>query len=142
MCDFGLSRFNTGSNMSTLQRLRGTYAYCAPEVYNTEQFSTKSDVYRYYIDSLHFYLQITNYILQIENYKLRIVNYKLRIANYELRIANCELRIANCELRIANCELRIANCKFQFEYILSTLISLISFSVCFFLLVLALYFGN
>lgn len=45
VCDFGLSRFNTGSNLETLAKMRGTFAYCAPEVYFGEQFSTKSDVY-------------------------------------------------------------------------------------------------
>jgi len=45
VCDFGLSRFDTASNMETLAKMRGTMAYCAPEVYFGEQFSTKSDVY-------------------------------------------------------------------------------------------------
>ncbi|KAK5575400.1 hypothetical protein RB653_010660 [Dictyostelium firmibasis] len=45
VCDFGLSRFNTGSNLETLVKMRGTFAYCAPEVYYGEQFSGKSDVY-------------------------------------------------------------------------------------------------
>lgn len=45
LCDFGLSRFNTGSNLSTLAKCRGTYAYIAPEVYNCEKFTTKSDIY-------------------------------------------------------------------------------------------------
>ena len=45
ICDFGLSRFNTGSNVATLSKCRGTYAYIAPEVYNCETFTTKSDVY-------------------------------------------------------------------------------------------------
>jgi len=30
VCDFGLSRFNTGSNLETLVKMRGTFAYCAP----------------------------------------------------------------------------------------------------------------
>ncbi|EGC31160.1 hypothetical protein DICPUDRAFT_95570 [Dictyostelium purpureum] len=45
VCDFGLSRFNTGSNLETLVKMRGTFAYCAPEVYFGEQFSARSDVY-------------------------------------------------------------------------------------------------
>ncbi|GAM18909.1 hypothetical protein SAMD00019534_020840 [Acytostelium subglobosum LB1] len=45
VCDFGLSRFNTGSNMETLAKMRGTLAFCAPEIYFNEQFSTKCDVY-------------------------------------------------------------------------------------------------
>jgi serine/threonine protein kinase len=45
VCDFGLSRFTDAGNLSTLGKLRGTFAYCAPEVYFGERFSTKSDVY-------------------------------------------------------------------------------------------------
>ncbi|KAF2069373.1 hypothetical protein CYY_009307 [Polysphondylium violaceum] len=45
ICDFGLSRFDTGSNLETLGKLRGTYAYVAPEVYFGNKYTTKSDVY-------------------------------------------------------------------------------------------------
>jgi hypothetical protein len=45
LCDFGLSRFNTGSNMQTLSKCRGTYAYLAPEIYDCDVFTTKADVY-------------------------------------------------------------------------------------------------
>jgi len=45
VADFGLSRFNTDSNLQTLVKMRGTFAYCAPEVYFGEQFGTKSDIY-------------------------------------------------------------------------------------------------
>jgi serine/threonine protein kinase len=43
--DFGLSRFNTDTHKETLGKMRGTFAYCAPEVYFGEAFSTKSDVF-------------------------------------------------------------------------------------------------
>eukprot|EP01091_Cochliopodium_minus_P004113 TRINITY_DN1402_c0_g1_i1.p1 TRINITY_DN1402_c0_g1~~TRINITY_DN1402_c0_g1_i1.p1 ORF type:complete len:648 (+),score=184.50 TRINITY_DN1402_c0_g1_i1:149-2092(+) len=45
--DFGLSRFTEGkqSNVTTLGKLRGTYAYSAPELYFGEQFTTRADVY-------------------------------------------------------------------------------------------------
>jgi len=45
--DFGLSRFIKGSesNVTTLGKLRGTYAYSAPELYFGETFTTKADVY-------------------------------------------------------------------------------------------------
>ncbi|EFA84490.1 ankyrin repeat-containing protein [Heterostelium album PN500] len=45
ICDFGLSRFDTGSNLETLGKLRGTYAYVAPEVYFGNKYTLKSDVY-------------------------------------------------------------------------------------------------
>lgn len=41
----GLSRFLRDGKQSTLGKLRGTYAYCAPEVYFGEQYSAKSDIY-------------------------------------------------------------------------------------------------
>lgn len=45
VCDFGLSRFDTNSNLKTLSNLRGTYHYAAPEVYFGEKFTPKSDVF-------------------------------------------------------------------------------------------------
>jgi len=45
VADFGLSRFNTDTHKETLVKMRGTFAYCAPEVYFGEQFSTKADVF-------------------------------------------------------------------------------------------------
>ncbi len=46
MSDFGLSRFTgSSSNLSTLGKLRGTYAYSAPEVYFGDPFTTKADCY-------------------------------------------------------------------------------------------------
>jgi len=43
--DFGLSRFNTDTQKETLGKMRGTFAYCAPEVYRGEPFSTKADIF-------------------------------------------------------------------------------------------------
>ena len=45
--DLGLSRFTSGSasNLSTLGKLRGTYAYSAPEVYFGDPFTTKADCF-------------------------------------------------------------------------------------------------
>ncbi len=47
--DFGLSRYTNadqgGDEMQTLTKLRGTYAYTAPEIYHKAQYSAKSDVY-------------------------------------------------------------------------------------------------
>jgi len=45
VADFGLSRFNTISNHSSLGRICGTMSYCAPEVYKGERFGVKSDIY-------------------------------------------------------------------------------------------------
>lgn len=45
LADFGLSRHTSNSNNSTLSKLRGTLAYCAPEVFQGEKFSTSSDIY-------------------------------------------------------------------------------------------------
>jgi len=43
--DFGLSRFNTDTQKETLAKMRGTFAYCAPEVYRGEPFSTAADIF-------------------------------------------------------------------------------------------------
>jgi len=43
--DFGISRFVVDENLSTLTKLRGTYSYCAPELYMGKQASAKSDIY-------------------------------------------------------------------------------------------------
>lgn len=46
VADFGLSRLSENQeHFSTLYKLRGTYSYCAPEVYHGEQFTDKADVY-------------------------------------------------------------------------------------------------
>ncbi|EKE40278.1 protein kinase, putative [Entamoeba nuttalli P19] len=45
ICDFGLSRFD--SEITTSTKDRGTYAYCAPEVYYNQRYTTQSDVYSY-----------------------------------------------------------------------------------------------
>eukprot|EP01117_Protostelium_nocturnum_P019355 TRINITY_DN8377_c0_g1_i1.p1 TRINITY_DN8377_c0_g1~~TRINITY_DN8377_c0_g1_i1.p1 ORF type:complete len:845 (-),score=232.08 TRINITY_DN8377_c0_g1_i1:26-2560(-) len=43
--DFGISRFVVDDNLSTLSKLRGTYAYCAPEIYLGQPAATPSDVF-------------------------------------------------------------------------------------------------
>ncbi|EGG19512.1 ankyrin repeat-containing protein [Cavenderia fasciculata] len=47
VCDFGLSRFNTADNLDTLSKIRGTFAYCSPEVANGSgsPYTTKSDIF-------------------------------------------------------------------------------------------------
>ena len=47
ICDFGLSRTDSCDNLNTLQKLRGTYAYCAPEIYFSQPYTIKSDVFSY-----------------------------------------------------------------------------------------------
>jgi len=47
LADFGLSRFDTVSNLATLAKCRGTYAYLAPEGMDgkTFRYTIRSDVY-------------------------------------------------------------------------------------------------
>eukprot|EP01094_Clydonella_sp_ATCC50884_P024091 TRINITY_DN5953_c0_g2_i1.p1 TRINITY_DN5953_c0_g2~~TRINITY_DN5953_c0_g2_i1.p1 ORF type:complete len:1082 (-),score=343.30 TRINITY_DN5953_c0_g2_i1:672-3917(-) len=46
IADFGLARLNTATfRRNTLSKLRGTYTYCAPEIYFNCPFTAKSDVY-------------------------------------------------------------------------------------------------
>lgn len=47
LCDFGESRQLIGTNLETLCKMRGTYAYIAPEVYFGHSFTTKSDIYSF-----------------------------------------------------------------------------------------------
>eukprot|EP01107_Rhizomastix_libera_P000920 TRINITY_DN1173_c0_g1_i12.p1 TRINITY_DN1173_c0_g1~~TRINITY_DN1173_c0_g1_i12.p1 ORF type:complete len:1032 (-),score=299.45 TRINITY_DN1173_c0_g1_i12:129-2813(-) len=43
--DFGLSRFNTVSNNTTLGNLVGTMSHCAPEIFLGDKFTDKSDMF-------------------------------------------------------------------------------------------------
>ncbi|PRP81431.1 ankyrin repeat-containing protein [Planoprotostelium fungivorum] len=45
VCDFGLSRFNTEGNKTTLSKICGTVAYLAPEVYTGDIFTYKADIF-------------------------------------------------------------------------------------------------
>eukprot|EP00005_Dracoamoeba_jomungandri_P001685 CAMPEP_0174252068 /NCGR_PEP_ID=MMETSP0439-20130205/1699_1 /TAXON_ID=0 /ORGANISM="Stereomyxa ramosa, Strain Chinc5" /LENGTH=173 /DNA_ID=CAMNT_0015332553 /DNA_START=281 /DNA_END=802 /DNA_ORIENTATION=- len=45
VADFGLSRTTSEDNASTLNKLRGTYAYTAPEVYFGEKYTEKADIF-------------------------------------------------------------------------------------------------
>eukprot|EP01089_Gocevia_fonbrunei_P001148 TRINITY_DN11080_c0_g1_i1.p1 TRINITY_DN11080_c0_g1~~TRINITY_DN11080_c0_g1_i1.p1 ORF type:complete len:488 (-),score=85.50 TRINITY_DN11080_c0_g1_i1:65-1480(-) len=44
VCDFGLARLGVG-NATTLGKMRGTFAYCAPELYFGQIYTKASDVY-------------------------------------------------------------------------------------------------
>jgi len=44
VCDFGLSR-DSSKNLETLKKLCGTYAYLAPEVFNCQITTMKSDIF-------------------------------------------------------------------------------------------------
>jgi len=45
VCDFGLSRFDVQENMETMCKMRGTMAFCAPEIYFGKRFTPQADVY-------------------------------------------------------------------------------------------------
>eukprot|EP01106_Pelomyxa_sp_JSP_P006380 TRINITY_DN2027_c0_g1_i1.p1 TRINITY_DN2027_c0_g1~~TRINITY_DN2027_c0_g1_i1.p1 ORF type:complete len:317 (+),score=95.09 TRINITY_DN2027_c0_g1_i1:47-952(+) len=45
LADFGLSRFISVSNNTTLGKLVGTMSHCAPELFGGSRFSPRSDVY-------------------------------------------------------------------------------------------------
>jgi len=45
VADFGISRFCVEENSSSLYKVRGTYAYCAPEIYFGGSATVYSDVY-------------------------------------------------------------------------------------------------
>lgn len=46
LCDFGLARLGTESNLNTLTKIRGTYSYSAPELFNKgTTYTDKCDIY-------------------------------------------------------------------------------------------------
>lgn len=45
LADFGLSRFSTESSTESLYKMKSTYSYCAPEVFNGNLYSPSSDIY-------------------------------------------------------------------------------------------------
>lgn len=49
IADFGLARLTTEQLITsgTLKKLRGTYSYTAPEIFNGQTFTTKSDVFSF-----------------------------------------------------------------------------------------------
>lgn len=47
--DFGTSRFTSGTDLSTLSKVRGTCSYCSPEVYHGNAFTPKSDIFAFSI---------------------------------------------------------------------------------------------
>jgi len=73
VCDFGLARFSTGSNMSTLAKLRGTMCYVPPEICKGEHYITKSDIYSM---AICFWEMI---------YRLINKSYQSPFAEYELQ---------------------------------------------------------
>jgi len=61
VADFGLSRHVKPSNMDTFKKLCGTFAYCAPEVFNGGTCTDKSDVFSMGIVIWEFlYVAMTN----------------------------------------------------------------------------------
>ncbi|PRP78173.1 hypothetical protein PROFUN_11303 [Planoprotostelium fungivorum] len=48
ICDFGLSRYTTTEG-NTLGKLRGTFAFCAPELYFGKLYTSAADIYSYSI---------------------------------------------------------------------------------------------
>lgn len=47
VCDFGMSRRDSQSNLQTLTQMRGTYAYMAPELADKRPYTDRSDIYSF-----------------------------------------------------------------------------------------------
>jgi len=45
LADFGLARFNTAEKLSTMTKVRGTYAFLAPEIFFGKGFTDSSDMW-------------------------------------------------------------------------------------------------
>ncbi|KYQ92009.1 ankyrin repeat-containing protein [Tieghemostelium lacteum] len=88
VADFGLSRFNTKSNQMTLNKTRGTSAYCAPEVFQGQEYSEKSDVYSLGVVFWELVYSVINqrYLHPYGEYKnLNEFQIMLYTANHNLR---------------------------------------------------------
>lgn len=84
VCDFGLSRYTQGSgDNSTLGKLRGTYAYSAPEVYHGKPYSTKSDVYSIGVIMWELVARVINksYLRPYKEYKHLRIDFQIIIAS-------------------------------------------------------------
>jgi serine/threonine protein kinase len=75
VCDFGLSRLNTAQNQQTMQKICGTVAYLAPEVYMGESFTTKADIFRY---RLNFVTNLSSCFISLGIVLWEIVNRTLK----------------------------------------------------------------
>mmetsp|Transcript_21273 Transcript_21273/g.82567 ORF Transcript_21273/g.82567 Transcript_21273/m.82567 type:complete len:619 (-) Transcript_21273:154-2010(-) len=84
VCDFGLSRYTQGSgDNSTLGKLRGTYAYSAPEVYHGKPYSTKSDVYSIGVIMWELVARVITkaYLRPYKEYKHLRIDFQIIIAS-------------------------------------------------------------
>eukprot|EP01092_Planopodium_desertum_P013001 TRINITY_DN6173_c0_g2_i3.p1 TRINITY_DN6173_c0_g2~~TRINITY_DN6173_c0_g2_i3.p1 ORF type:complete len:346 (-),score=25.79 TRINITY_DN6173_c0_g2_i3:111-1061(-) len=90
VCDFGLSRFATGAaNLSTLGKLRGTYAYSAPEVYFGEPFTVKADVFSVGIIlwEMVYRVMVGKYAMPYSEYPRLVFDFQIiiQVAKHKLR---------------------------------------------------------
>lgn len=79
LCDFGESRHTTGTNLDTLCKIRGTYAYIAPEVYFGQTFTPKSDVYAFGIILWELCNRIVrgSYLAPFAEYKTLVYDFQI-----------------------------------------------------------------
>lgn len=90
VCDFGLSRFTEGpGKSSTLSKLRGTYAFAAPEIYFGRMYDTKADVY-----SIGMILWEMTTRIVAGKYRAPYSEYPHLLFDYQIMIqtAKCNLR--------------------------------------------------
>lgn len=45
LADFGLARVQTNENVETMSKVRGTYLYTAPELFSSQAYNDKCDVF-------------------------------------------------------------------------------------------------
>lgn len=83
-------------NMSSLGKLRGTYAYCAPEIYFGEPFTAKSDIYSMGIVFWEIFNRYEEYFVAENTYKCRLLRkeYDLPFSNHEELVMEFQVIIA------------------------------------------------
>jgi hypothetical protein len=111
LCDFGESRQLTGTNLETLCKMRGTYAYIAPEVYYGHSFTTKSDIYSFGIilwELSHRCIR-GSYMAPYSEYKHLVYDFQIVVQASRRGIRptidkDCPEAISNCIQRCWNAD--------------------------------------
>lgn len=62
VCDFGLSRFDVQENIETMCKMRGTLAFCAPEIYFGKKFTPQADVYSIGVILWELFFRVINQV--------------------------------------------------------------------------------
>lgn len=89
IADFGISRYVSEDNATTLAKLRGTFSYCAPELYGGQTATPQTDVYSLSVLLWEMMMKVVtgNYHRPYAEYPHLIVDYQIiiQVAKNKLR---------------------------------------------------------